>query len=237
MQTHIYACVYNYSHIIFSFTHISTHPRFTTDSEDERRVVRSQKDKAWESMLDAIKKISNAKKNSDWNVIQDEFEKTNKMIEKSRMLILKSGLPKFYIKMLAEVEDFVSESIKDKDALKALKPAQKKALDRMKLTVKKHNKTYEAEIADFRQNPDKYEEAEEEEESGSSDESESDDDDSESDDEKSESSESESESSDEDLMAKPKAKPVKAKVRINLYIFFFLMLVCLFACLPHGPPQ
>jgi translation initiation factor 3 subunit C len=164
-------------------------------------------------MRDAIQKISNAKKNSDWSIIQDKFEETNKMIEKSRMLILKNGIPKFYIKMLAEVEDFVTESLKDKDAIKNLKPGPKKAFERMKLTVKKHNKQYETEITDFRQHPEKYED-EKDEESDSSDEDDSEsEEDSDEDSDKSESeSEAESESSEEDLLAKPKAKPVKTKV-------------------------
>jgi hypothetical protein len=124
------------------------------------RVVKSQKDRAWDNMKEGILRIKNSKKTNDWSVIQDEFDKVNKMIEKSRMLIMKNGLPLFYTRMLGELEDYLNETLQDKENVKKMKPAVKKALDRMKLTLKKHNKGYEKEIADFRANPDKYVEEE-----------------------------------------------------------------------------
>lgn len=123
------------------------------------RVVKSQKDRAWDTMREGIVRIKNAKKNNDWNVILDEFEKVNKMIEKSKMLILKNGFPTFYIRMLGELEDFLAETQQDKEGIKKMKPALKKSFERMKLNLKKHNKTYEKEIADFREHPEKYAEA------------------------------------------------------------------------------
>lgn len=126
------------------------------------RVVKSQKDRAWDSMREGIARIKNAKKTNDWSLIQDEFDRVNKMIEKSKMLILKNGLPGFYIRMLAELEDYLGETLQDKEGVKRMKPTVKKALDRMKLSLKKHNKGFEKEIADFRAQPDKYTEAEDE---------------------------------------------------------------------------
>ena len=103
-----------------------------SESDDEVRVVRSQKDKAWDSMLDGITKIKNAKKMNDWSAIQDEFEAVNKMIEKSKMLIAKNGIPKFYIKMLSDLSDFVVISLKDKEAIKKMKKPTAHALNQMK---------------------------------------------------------------------------------------------------------
>lgn len=176
----------------------------STESEDEVRVVKSQKDRAWDSMKEGIGRIRNARKNSDWPLIQDEFANVNKMIEKSKMLILKDGLPKFYIKMLAEVEDHVQLALKDKEGIKKMKAVVSRALNQMKLQVRKHNDNYKNEIADFRAHPEKYQEEEEEEESSSEESSGS-----ESDSEDSDASSSES----EDLNAKPKAKPAAKKVR------------------------
>lgn len=126
------------------------------------RVVKSQKDRRWDSMRDGIARIKNARKNSDWPMIQEEFSNVNKLVDKSKMLILQSGIPPFYIKMLAEVEDHVQLALKDKDAIKKMKPVVSRALNQMKLQVRKHNDTYKTEIADFRANPEKYEEPEEE---------------------------------------------------------------------------
>lgn len=129
-----------------------------SDSEDEVRVVKSQKDRAWDSIRDGITKIKNARRNADWPLIQDEFNNVNKMIEKAKMLIMKDGLPKFYIRMLGELEDFVQTALKDKDAVKKMKPIVSRALNQMKLQVRKHNDNYKDEIADFRAHPEKYEE-------------------------------------------------------------------------------
>ena len=155
-----------------------------TDSEDEKRVVKSQKDRAWDTMQESILRIKNARKTNDWSVIQDEFEEVNRMVEKSKMLVMKNGLPKFYVKMLADVEDHLWATLKDKDLMNSVKPAIGRAINRMKLTIKKHNKNYEEQIADYRAHPEKYEDDEEEEDDDDDDDSDDDDSDSDSDDDK-----------------------------------------------------
>jgi translation initiation factor 3 subunit C len=99
--------------------------------------------------------------------------------------------------MLAAVEDAVTEVMKDKAKFKAMKPAVARIISRLKLTVKKHNKNFESDLADFREHPDAYD---------TPDESDSSDSDSDSDsDEESDEDEAEEESED-DLMKKPKQK-------------------------------
>jgi translation initiation factor 3 subunit C len=165
-------------------------------------------------MREGVGKIKNARKTNDWSVIQDEFAVVNKMIEKSKMLILKDGLPNFYIRMLAEVEDHVQLALKDKEAIKKMKAVVSRALNQMKLQVRKHNDNYKTEIADFRANPEKYAEADEK----GSDSDDSSDEDS-SDEEDSDEDESSTEE-EEELTKKPKAKaaPVK-KVSFCFCVF------------------
>ena len=110
-----------------------------SDSEDEARVVQSHKDRAWDSMKDCLGRIRNAKKNNDWNIIQEQFDELNKTVDKSKMLILKNGLPKFYVKGLADTEDFLSAALKDKEAIKKMSKKNSAALNRMKLGLRKHN--------------------------------------------------------------------------------------------------
>lgn len=160
-------------------------------------------------MKEGIVRIRNARKNSDWPLIQDEFAGVNKLIEKSKMLILKDGLPNFYIKMLAEVEDHVQLALKDKEGIKKMKAVVARALNQMKLQVRKHNDTYKTEIADFRANPAKYQEADEDSDSDSSDDDDSSDD---SDSDEDNSDEDDSESDEEDLAKPPAKKPVSKKV-------------------------
>lgn len=201
------------------------------DSEDEKRVVKSAHDKAWDSMRERNVKIYNSIKTNDWSAIQDEFEAVNKMVEKSKMLIIKEGLPKFYIKMLADLEDHLGVTLKDKELQKKMKPVVTKALNRMKLSLRKHNKTYEIQINDFRSNPDNYVE---EEQSESDDDDDDSDEDSINDDDDTESSvDSDKDSEDgsseeEDLNAKPKAVS-KPKSKVNYISFYILHLFIIFA--------
>lgn len=165
-----------------------------SESDNEVRVVRSQKDRAFENINEIIAKFRNAQKNNDWPLIQEVFNHANKQVEKSRVLIAQHGMPPSYIKMLAELEDHVQATLRDKEAVKKMKPVVSKALNQMKLQIKKHNENYKTEIADFRTNPDKYEEVEEESESESSSSSSSEED-SDSDSDSSSSSDSDSDSS------------------------------------------
>jgi translation initiation factor 3 subunit C len=131
----------------------------TTESEDEVRVARSQKDRAWDGMREAITKIKNARKNADWPMVQDEFANVNKLIEKSKMLIIQSGFPKFYIKMLMELEEHVAVAAKDKEAIKKMKSIVARALNQLKLQVRKHNEQYRAQIDECKADPSKFDEA------------------------------------------------------------------------------
>jgi translation initiation factor 3 subunit C len=122
--------------------------------------VKSEKDRTWDNIFERVVKIRSAMKINDWTQIHNEFEEVNKQIDKSKMLVLKHGLPAFYVRMMAEVADFVSLSLKDKDALQKMKPVVLRALNRMKLAVKKHNASYEKEIARFREHPEEFKDPE-----------------------------------------------------------------------------
>jgi translation initiation factor 3 subunit C len=165
-----------------------------SESEDEVREVKSHKDKAWDDMVATIKKIKMAMKIDDWSSILDEFKALNKIVEKSKMLILKNGLPAFYIRILHDIEQLVIETLKDKPKVRGFKALVAKSFNTMKLTVKKHNKNYETELEDLKANPSKYPAADE----SSSDESSDSSDDDSSDDDSSDDDSSDDDSSDDD---------------------------------------
>lgn len=179
-----------------------------SESEDEVREVKSQKDRTWDSLREGITKIKNARKNNDWPLIQDEFNNVNKLLEKSKMLILQHGLPLFYIKMLTEVEDHVQTALKDKEAVKKMKPVVSRALNQMKLQVRKHNEAYQDKITDCREHPEKYEEAVVETKSKKRADSDEDDDSDDSDEDSDEDSDSDSDDSEDEKPKRAPAKPV-----------------------------
>ena len=159
--------------------------------------MKSAKDRVLDALKASVDKVNNGLKVLDWSIIDDEFQNTNKKLEKSKNQ-LAEGTPKFYVKMLAAVEDAVTEVMKDKAKFKAMKPAVARIISRLKLTVKKHNKNFESDLADFREHPDAYD---------TPDESDSSDSDSDSDsDEDSDNDEAENDESEDDLMKKPKQK-------------------------------
>jgi translation initiation factor 3 subunit C len=141
---------------------------------------------------------------NDWSIISDEFDLVNKLIEKSKMLILKNGIPKFYIRMLADLEDFLNTTLKDKEGIKKMKPLITRSLNRMKNTVRRHNKSYEKELEDFKNFPEKYVDSEVESSSSDSDSASA----SSSESESEESDEDEDEESEEEEEEKPKATKV-----------------------------
>lgn len=145
-----------------------------SESEDEVREVKSHKDKAWDDMVVTIKKMKMAMKIDDWSSILDEFKALNKIVDRSKMLIIKNGLPPFYIRILYDIENLVTETLKDKVKVKGFKAMVSKSFNTMKLTVRKHNKTYETELEDLKANPSKYPEADESSSDESSDSSSSD---------------------------------------------------------------
>ncbi|GBB90228.1 hypothetical protein RclHR1_01710028 [Rhizophagus clarus] len=120
---------------------------------DEKREVKSAKDKKQDALESSIKTIENAKKINDWVAIQNEFEKLNKNVSKSFGSI---GMPRVYIKTIASLEDFLNEALqkeKEKEAKKKMNATQAKALNSMKNKIKKIVRQFEDEVERWRQNP------------------------------------------------------------------------------------
>ena len=124
-----------------------------SDSEEEKRVVKSHKDKAFESMLEGIGRIKNSMKTNDWGVIHDEFLKVNSLLEKAKA---KNGVPKFYIKMLGDLNEFVNISLKDKEAIKKMKKPTAHALNQMKLAIRKQCDKFKTEVDNYKEHPELY---------------------------------------------------------------------------------
>lgn len=115
-------------------------------------MVLSAKERSMEAFEKHIKNIRNAMKNRDFKTIQDEFDQLSKAMVKAKK-VLQQGVPRHLVRILVDLEDFVKESLADKPAFKKLSPNQGRALNRMKLTLRKHNKAYQAVMEAYRKNP------------------------------------------------------------------------------------
>ncbi|OJD11980.1 eukaryotic translation initiation factor 3 subunit C [Blastomyces percursus] len=133
-----------------------------SDDEDRVTIVKSAKDKRLEELEQTMRLIENAEKINDWAVISTEFDKLNRQIAK----IAQSGpTPKIYIKSIADLEDFMNETIAEqKSSAKKMNASNAKGFNAVKQRIKKNNKEYAAEIDKYRENKKEYMIEEEEEE-------------------------------------------------------------------------
>jgi translation initiation factor 3 subunit C len=143
---------------------------------NEKRVVRTEKDKKWNIFKDFTNKINNGLNNQDfekvWNVLQDLLRE----IEKSAKLIEKEGYPSFFLRCLKRVHDEITEFNKNAEARKKMKKHSSIAFNTMNQKMKKIYPDYEEQINQLLEKGEEEEEESEIEEESSS-ESSSDEDD------------------------------------------------------------
>ncbi|KAH9518662.1 Eukaryotic translation initiation factor 3 subunit C [Bulinus truncatus] len=139
--------------------------QFSDDEEETRRVVRSEKDKRFDEIRTIIKQLKNHKKIKDFANVLTDFESLIKAFEKARKVVDKEGVPKFYIRTIVELEDFINECWEDREWRKTISKNNSKGLSSVRQKIKKYNRDFESDITSFRANPNAFDdEAEDEEE-------------------------------------------------------------------------
>ncbi len=133
------------------------------ESEDEERptLVKSAKDKRFEELEATIRSIENAEKINDWAHIATEFDKLNRQVIK---LVQAGTMPKIYVKAIADLEDFMNETIaKQKVSTKKMNATNSRGLNAVKQRIKRNNKDYAKDIDRYREDKDAYMESDDEE--------------------------------------------------------------------------
>uniref|UniRef100_A0A3B3ZP48 Eukaryotic translation initiation factor 3 subunit C n=1 Tax=Periophthalmus magnuspinnatus TaxID=409849 RepID=A0A3B3ZP48_9GOBI len=121
------------------------------DEEDTKRVVRSAKDKRFEELTNLIKTIRNAMKIRDMSKCLEEFEQLCRAFTKSKNIVDKEGVPSFYIRLLADLEDYLNQLWEDKEGKKKMNKNNAKALSTLRQKIRKYNRDYETEIVSYKE--------------------------------------------------------------------------------------
>ncbi|CEG82889.1 Putative Eukaryotic translation initiation factor 3 subunit C [Rhizopus microsporus] len=106
-------------------------------------------------MENAVKAIENGQKNNDWNLIATEFDKLTVTISRATTGFNKIPMPKFYIKLMVELEDSLAESLK-KDKGKKKSTGNTKAMNNLRQKLKKLSKQYGEYVTAYRENPEEF---------------------------------------------------------------------------------
>lgn len=147
---------------------------FSDDEEETKRVVRSMKEKRYEEIEAIIHSLRNHKKIKDFSSALASFEEIQRAYTRAAPVVQKeeNGVaPRFFIRALVELEDWVTSAWADKDSRKQLSKGSSKALTSLRQKLRKYTKDFEAEIAKFREAPGLPDDDEKKADSSSSDES------------------------------------------------------------------
>lgn len=127
------------------------------DEEETKRQVKSAKDKHSEQLHELIRSIKNGKKIKDFTKILPDFEELIKKYTKVKTVLDKESdgkTPKFLIRSLVELEDFVEQCWEDRERRKSMNKNNSKSLSSLRQKLRKYNKSIQNEIDTYRENPD-----------------------------------------------------------------------------------
>lgn len=116
-------------------------------------------------MSNFIKAIRNHRKIKDMASILQSFEDLTRAYQKALPVISKeeNGVtPRFFVRSLAELEDFITEVWEDRDGRKSLSKNNSKSLGTLRQKFRKYIKDFESDLTKFRESPDDDDDEEEE---------------------------------------------------------------------------
>jgi hypothetical protein len=123
-----------------------------SSDDDSVRVVLSGKERFHETITSIISSIRKAMKVRDYYEIQTLFDTLSKSLIKNKQYLV-SGVPRPLVRILCDLEDYANERLLDKEQFKTISARQGRALNRFKLTFKKHNRQYQTVMTAYRANP------------------------------------------------------------------------------------
>ncbi|CEM01904.1 unnamed protein product [Vitrella brassicaformis CCMP3155] len=133
----------------------------SSSDEDEKRVVRSARDKRFDEMRTAVHNMRNHIRIGDFSELLTDYEDLLKSLVKARQIVDEQGKPKFFVKAIYELEEFISTTYADRVAFKKLSKSKAIAFNTLRSKVRKGNEEFREDIDHCRMDPDVYDEDEE----------------------------------------------------------------------------
>lgn len=135
-----------------------------SDSDDEKKIVKSAKDKRLDEMEATIKVMDNAIKINDWVAITTEFDKLVRLVQRHQTLTVAmppaAANPPIFIKSLIDMDTQIQTTgAREKEAKKKMNASNSKGFNGMKQKVKKVHRDFEAAIEAYRADPAAFEQA------------------------------------------------------------------------------
>ncbi|KAL1233111.1 Eukaryotic translation initiation factor 3 subunit [Trichinella pseudospiralis] len=109
---------------------------FSDSDDDERRVVRPEKDRRFEELNELIRQIKNYRKISDMSKLLGGFEDL------------------FFLRCLAELEQFVNEKWEDREGRRQMSKNNARGLTTLRQKLRKYMREFDLELADYKEAPD-----------------------------------------------------------------------------------
>merc|ERR1712131_577364 len=130
-----------------------------SESEDENRIVKSEKDKRFDEMRDIIKKSKNTRENNDLNATMNHFLDLTKAFAKSEKVVKQTGIPCFIVRERVEFEAYTTEKWGDKEFRKKLSKVKSRSLTTLRQRIKKYfveAVKVATEVEEYKKNPEEY---------------------------------------------------------------------------------
>lgn len=106
-------------------------------------------------MRSYVDAIATARRSGDWSTVLNEFDRLTRQLIKAVQQNV--SIPNFYIKSLAETDDYITEtSNNEKESKKKMNASLSKSFNTVKQRVKKQIKEYQAQIDLYREQPELF---------------------------------------------------------------------------------
>ncbi|CBZ49664.1 eukaryotic translation initiation factor 3 subunit C, related [Neospora caninum Liverpool] len=139
----------------------------TSSSDDEGgRVVKSLKDRRWTAMRETIRQMKNHMKIADFSELYKDYEGLVRCLQKSQQIVEHEGLPSFFVRIIVELEQFLEEKHRDKEAFKKLSKAKATAFNTLRAKVRKTNEQWQEKVDACKADPSQFASSESDDDDG-----------------------------------------------------------------------